>query len=264
MKNKLLVLLLACLVCALIFIPVSAAGTTVSVSIADFSTTLNGVTMDNAYAAYPLIVYNQITYFPMTYYDCRFMGVETDWNQATSTLKITATGINESYHATLQTARNAVSDRATIADYNISVNGTVLNNATETYPLLTFREVTYFPMTWRFCVDEFGWNYAYSNETGLVISSSKNAGTVSRPVVIDIDDDDFGDTKTGSSRSGGGNGVTIPDHEEYEGNLVWVPVNGGKKYHWNRYCSSMDDPMQVTVETAIANGYTPCKRCYGH
>ena len=59
-----------------------------------------------------------------------------------------------------------------------------------------------------------------------------------------------------------GDSVTIPDHEETVGNLVWVPVNGGTKYHSNPNCSKMKDPMQVSVETAEANGYEPCKRCY--
>ncbi len=58
------------------------------------------------------------------------------------------------------------------------------------------------------------------------------------------------------------NKVTVPEQEEYVGNLVWVPTNGGKKYHRKSSCSKMIDPMQVTVETAVANGFTPCKKCY--
>lgn len=56
--------------------------------------------------------------------------------------------------------------------------------------------------------------------------------------------------------------VTVPDAPAMGDNLVWVPTNGGKKYHKNSTCSKMNEPMQVTVETATANGYTPCKRCY--
>lgn len=58
------------------------------------------------------------------------------------------------------------------------------------------------------------------------------------------------------------NRVTIPDAEEEGDDLVWVPVNGGTKYHKSASCSKMKNPMQVTRETAIANGYEPCKRCY--
>lgn len=72
-------------------------------------------------------------------------------------------------------------------------------------------------------------------------------------------------TKGQGNSAGGGRGgssVTVPDEEEHEGNLVWVPTNGGTKYHCKATCSKMKDPMQVTKETAIANGYTACKRCY--
>ena len=57
--------------------------------------------------------------------------------------------------------------------------------------------------------------------------------------------------------------VTVPTQSETTGDLVWVPVNGGKKYHRNSSCSNMENPMQVSRETAEANGYDPCKRCYG-
>lgn len=57
--------------------------------------------------------------------------------------------------------------------------------------------------------------------------------------------------------------VTIPEKEENIGNLVWIPVNGGTKYHNKSSCSNMKNPIQVSVETAIENGYEPCKKCFG-
>lgn len=51
------------------------------------------------------------------------------------------------------------------------VNGEVIDNSKEKYPLLLFRDVTYFPLTWRFAVDEFGWNYTFDMEQGLQIAS---------------------------------------------------------------------------------------------
>ena len=62
--------------------------------------------------------------------------------------------------------------------------------------------------------------------------------------------------------SNGGSGVIVPEHAETGENLVWVPTNGGKKYHTKSTCSKMIDPIQVTIETATANGYGPCGRCY--
>ena len=54
--------------------------------------TLNGQVIDNKNAKYPLLTYSNITYFPMTYHLSRFMGVETDWNNAAKSLNITAGG----------------------------------------------------------------------------------------------------------------------------------------------------------------------------
>lgn len=46
--------------------------TTVTVTLPTFNVVLNDINIDNHYSKYPLIVYKDITYFPMTYSDCRF------------------------------------------------------------------------------------------------------------------------------------------------------------------------------------------------
>ncbi len=43
--------------------------------------------------------------------------------------------------------------------------------------------------------------------------------------------------------------------------MVWIPVNGGQKYHQTATCSSMIDPKQITKAEAEQQGFTPCKRC---
>ena len=43
---------------------------------------------------------------------------------------------------------------------------------------------------------------------------------------------------------------------------VWIPTNGGTKYHATSTCSRMVDPDYVTVEKAIELGFTACKKCY--
>ena len=44
--------------------------------------------------------------------------------------------------------------------------------------------------------------------------------------------------------------------------MVWIPTNGGTKYHKNSTCSNMDNPTQVTRDNAVARGFSPCGRCY--
>ena len=65
-----------------------------------------------------------------------------------------------------------------------------------------------------------------------------------------------------TANSSSSSSVTVPTHEDTVGNLVWVPVNGGKKYHSRSGCSNMENPMQVTVDHAQALGYTACKKCH--
>lgn len=46
------------------------------------------------------------------------------------------------------------------------------------------------------------------------------------------------------------------------GELVWIPTNGGKKYHSKSTCSNMNNPKEVTKSTAISQGFSACKKCY--
>lgn len=45
-------------------------------------------------------------------------------------------------------------------------------------------------------------------------------------------------------------------------NMVWIPTNGGTKYHRKSSCSGMNDPQEVSQSSAEAMGFTPCKKCY--
>lgn len=57
--------------------------------------------------------------------------------------------------------------------------------------------------------------------------------------------------------------AVIPDDDDEEEKMVWIPTNGGSKYHSKASCSNMDDPACVSINEAKSMGFTPCKRCYG-
>ena len=151
---------------------IDAPNPNVTVTIPTAPVTVNGKTIDNANAQYPYIVYNNITYCPMTYDGSRFLGLESNWSQA-SGLNITklAGGSAGNGDNTTTSTQNIGSYPAVMASGKIEVNGKKIDNYTEEYPLLVFRDVTYFPLTWRFAVTEFGWDYSYTSENGLVINS---------------------------------------------------------------------------------------------
>lgn len=133
--------------------------------------TLNGQVIDNKNAKYPLLSYSNITYFPMTYQLSRFMGVETDWNNAAKSLNITAGGAQSAYVAEPGKApKGSVS--VTLPSYRISVNGALIDNKEATYPIFNYNGVTYFPLTFRYAYESFGWSYQWDAVNGLRIDTS--------------------------------------------------------------------------------------------
>lgn len=170
-KRKVTAMLLTMILLVIVTTQTAFAANTVKVTLPSFSVTLNGQTTSNEYSKFPLLVYKDITYFPMTYYDCRLLGLRTEWT-AEAGLDI---GKNENafyeYVRETQTFKNAKTQSAQIATGKIRVNGKNIDNTKEQYPLLLFRDVTYFPLTWRFAVEEFGWAYTFDAQNGLVITN---------------------------------------------------------------------------------------------
>lgn len=150
-------------------VPVVSAEQYASVSLPTFNITMNEVRIDNNVRQYPIIVYKDITYVPMTYNDSRFLGLETDWTAETG-LQVKKISQQLAYNPN-RGALNTNLESAVLPTFRILVNGKNINNAGEPYPLLVFRDITYFPLTWRFMVDEFGWTSNFDLANGLVISS---------------------------------------------------------------------------------------------
>lgn len=176
------------IVCTILItmMPVSASAKTIQVNIPTFNVILNGQVMENLYNQYPLIVYKDITYFPMAYDYASFLGMKSNWYD---TKKVLFVGIANDSSKELKIYRRKVANKrtysVTVPTYSIAVNTVFprkfLNNSNEEYPVLNFRNVTYFPLTWRFAVDEFGWDYSWNTKNGLIINSTKP----NRPVIDD-------------------------------------------------------------------------------
>ncbi|MEG1584662.1 MAG: hypothetical protein RR361_06385, partial [Anaerovorax sp.] len=148
--------------------------TAAQVTIPSFPITLNGQLIRNEYRQYPLILYKDITYFPMTYDDSRFLGLASEFEAKTG---LSVNPFNEpwSYAANTTKNKNLTSYQAGIATFPIQVNGKAVDNSKETYPLLIFRDITYFPLTWHFAVDEFNWQYTFTAKDGLVVTKQNGA-----------------------------------------------------------------------------------------
>lgn len=176
--KKLLVLLM----CILIIQTLPVLATDVTVNIPSFDVKFNEVKVDNSYRQFPLVVYKDITYIPMTYYDCRHLGLVTRWDNNTRTLAIEKEPVSCAYRNYNWEWKNSNNNKASVCDFNIIVNGKKIDNTKEEYPLLAFRDVTYFPLTWRFAVDEFAWEYSFDSNNGLLIKpDNKHIESVNLP-----------------------------------------------------------------------------------
>lgn len=142
----------------------------VTVTLPDFDITLNNMEFDNQHAQYPLLVYDNMVYFPMTYYGSRFMGVETTYS-ITDGIGVHQNGVRWSWHGYKRYLPNGETGTATIHTGPVRVNNKLVHHSVESYPILLFRDITYFPMTEHYVVDEFGWNYSYSKKNGVSIDS---------------------------------------------------------------------------------------------
>ena len=182
-KNKRLKLfLLSCLMIFLISMKShSVFAQEVNVTLPTFDITMNDLKIENEYREYPFIVYKDITYFPMTWMDSRLFGLETNWDGNTG-LEVTYTGKLGSYRnykPDFQTSKNAKYLKASIPTFNVNVkvNGKEIDNSKEPYPILHFRNIAYFPLTWRFTVDEFNWGgYRFTHKEGLNIETVEGYG----------------------------------------------------------------------------------------
>lgn len=153
---------------------VMAKSKEVKINIPKFPISINGQKMEVEKSQYPPIIYNDITYFPMTYDNSEFLGVKTNWDKKSRTLKVDKNLlITGNYNGYIQNRKNNIHYTASIPDFKIIVNGKNINNTKEKYPLLIFRDITYFPLTWRFCHNEFGWDYSWNDSDGLTIKSDQ-------------------------------------------------------------------------------------------
>ncbi|MBQ2942511.1 MAG: hypothetical protein IJD97_09770 [Clostridia bacterium] len=169
MKKITALTLIALLVLALL--PVCAASGTLPVIKAEFPVIVNGRVVENKSREYPFILCNSITYFPMTYEDCAFLGLSNNWTAESGNVieKAAPSGIYKDF---VDPAFSYMKkgETATVVTTPITVLGVRINNAAETYPILNYKNVLYFPLTWDWG-QKFGWNINFSEDKKLEVTT---------------------------------------------------------------------------------------------
>ncbi len=117
---------------------------------------------------YPPLVYKDITYFPMTYDYVRMLGLTSSW--VDGVFYLSDSPAMARVPETVEQAPAVESLEAQIAQYPIYINGRLLDNSKEEYPLINARDITYFPMTNRFVREEFGLDINWDG-SGLTVAA---------------------------------------------------------------------------------------------
>lgn len=160
----------------------------VNVRLPSFPVQINGVVIDPYKANYPPIVYKDITYFPLTWDYTRTLGIAYTWSESEG-LRIDTYGLRNQLRPAPDTNGDNKNKTyvAELVSYPVLINGKLIENGSEEYPLLSFRNITYFPMTWRFMHDEFQMVLSWDDQTGFTVISPQRHYFYS---VIN-DDEDF-------------------------------------------------------------------------
>lgn len=142
----------------------------IQVELPSFTIQINDLIIDNSRRKYPFIVSQNITYMPMTYHDSRFLGITADWSDDEGMVINSSDLISGAYIPAVQSNKNKQRDTAQIYAGSVRVNDKMFDQSREPYPLLVYRDVIYFPLTWRFAVEEFQWEYTFDEDAGLMIN----------------------------------------------------------------------------------------------
>lgn len=174
MKKNLSRLLLIAALLLLQAIPVMSYGAerTVTAKLPTFRVQINGTIVDSARAEFPLLVYKDITYMPMTYDFCNLIGLESSWTKEEG-LKVSIRN-NDVIPTIIEPKKykkNSSKMTAYVIETPVTINGKLIDNNKERYPLLRYRDITYFPLTFKFTSEAFNIYNNFNDGIGLQIYS---------------------------------------------------------------------------------------------
>lgn len=159
----------------LIFNNTESLAKSVNVELPNYNITFNGELINNEKSTYPVIVYKGITYFPLTWDYCAALGIEATWDNNIG-LSVNKQILSD-YVAIKQdlNGQNFKTQKlvAYYPEFIIKINDQKIDNENEEYPLLVYKGITYFPMTWKYAVNYFNLKTDWDNQTGFKIDTKE-------------------------------------------------------------------------------------------
>lgn len=168
-----------------LFLFYTANAVAADILIPDYKCIINNCDIYYRDSIYPFISYKDITYFPMTWDYSKALNISSSW--------VEGKGLYIAYHPSYadlpiyETTVNKKYDTAVIPTYPIYINGSKIENESEEWPILNYRGITYFPMTWHYAHDEFNWTVNWDGNFSLDPYITDSPGDIT--VIYEIGDE---------------------------------------------------------------------------
>lgn len=154
------------------------SGDTVDVLLSENLVELNGRRYKNSDLQYPFINYQGISYFPLTYYGCRMLGISCDWTKEKGVM-LTDKGEASEDITGKNTMKSGVYDKGKVYKGKVSINGKVYEYQDTPYPFISYKNVVYMPVLWQTGMEQLGIEYAFlrpdqiDDERGCMVFKTK-------------------------------------------------------------------------------------------
>jgi len=154
-------------------------------TIADVNLVINGTPVFNERSMFPVLSYQYITYFPITFNYMLALGMVSTWSEETG-LSVDPADAGPAPLLLDILPDNTPSQQpgsqvvATTPDFPIILNGTPA--VQDEWPFLRYNYITYMPMTWHNMVTIFGFNYIYDEESNTLYINSSAEQLVVPPI----------------------------------------------------------------------------------
>lgn len=137
---------------------------TFSVSTIDFPVTINHVSFDEQKKLeYPMFLYNNITYFPLTYSNLTLAGLNIDVVGTEIMLGCEKNIVSKMYERDkIALLPDGESIEARESPYELYVNGEKYKD--EKYPILFHKDIVYMPLTWDLTRNKLNWDFWFDGE----------------------------------------------------------------------------------------------------
>lgn len=155
---------------AFVNIPVTATEKSMEGNIAGISVTINCEEYntknykanDMMFCKYPMILYKDITYVPLTYYNCVLLGLDISVKENIIILEKATFDCPKEYLKDQLDKKAEDKLIMRISPFELNIQG--IEYSDEEYPALFYKDIVYLPLTWNVVNNIMQWDYGFSEK----------------------------------------------------------------------------------------------------